>query len=67
MVGNSQTWGWTGYRDQILENVMLKSLHFNPEVIEKPLKHFKQGTDMSGFTVVKGHYDSFMEDHLEGW
>ena len=42
MVGNGQTWGWTGYRDQISENVMLKSLHFNPEVTEKPLKHFKQ-------------------------
>ena len=33
-VRNDQMWGWTGYRDQTLENVMLVSLNFNLEVMK---------------------------------
>lgn len=51
---------------QSLENVTLTSLNFNLKALERQLKHFKQETGITGFIALKDHYDSFVEDHLQG-
>lgn len=45
---------------------MVMNLNFNLKATVKPLKHFKQETDMTGFLVLKDYCDSFVEDYLEG-